>query len=193
MSAASRAVPVTSRTEWERQYRSGRWDYLAESEEDARYEAIVQRILASGSCDVLDIGCGSGVLRDRLGDRFTGRFVGVDWSHAALAARTPWPGESLVCGDASRLPLRHRFDTVVLSEVLYYLDQPGRAVARTLDLVAPGGELLVSLFQPSRRRHPGWHTLIGEIGAELGDAQRLVTTGGGRSWALHVLTPGGGS
>ncbi|MEV7982007.1 class I SAM-dependent methyltransferase [Streptomyces sp. NPDC086519] len=188
----ARQVPETSRDEWEDQYRSGRWDYLAERPEQARYTALCARIEAAGAESVLDIGCGTGVLRDCLGDRFRGRYVGVDWSHAALAGRTRRPRETLLCADASRLPLRGTFDAVVLSEVLYYLDEPLAAVRGMLDLVAPGGRLLISLYQPPADRHPGWHALIGALDRDVrslaGTAHELVTGAGRRSWRLYVLT-----
>jgi SAM-dependent methyltransferase len=192
----ARQVPDTSRDEWEDQYRSGRWDYLAERPEQARYTALRTRIEAAGATSVLDVGCGTGVLRDCLGDRFSGRYVGVDWSHAALAGRIRRPGETLLCADASRLPLRGSFDAVVLSEVLYYLDEPLAAVRRMLALAAPTGQLLISLYQPPADRHPGWHALIGELDRDVrslnGTAHELVTGGGSRSWRLYVLTRGAG-
>ncbi|QMU78216.1 class I SAM-dependent methyltransferase [Streptacidiphilus sp. PB12-B1b] len=189
---AVRQVPETSRDEWEEQYRSGRWDYLAGGPEQARYAALCEHILTAGAAAVLDVGCGTGVLRDCLGTRFTGRYVGVDWSHAALASRNCGPGETLICADASRLPLRGRFDAVVLSEVLYYLDEPLAAVRRMLDLVAPGGQLLISLYQPPADRHPGWHALMADLDRGVrslsGTAHQLVTGGGRRRWLLYVLT-----
>jgi SAM-dependent methyltransferase len=179
------------RTEWERQYRSGRWEYLAQPAEDARYRAIVNRIRRHAAASVLDLGCGSGVLRDHLGPAYTGRYVGIDWSVAAMAGRARSASELFVCADVTTLPLRGTFDVVILSEVLYYLDEPVRVVERAVDLVAPGGALLVSLFRPSPRRHPGWHALISRLDADLRaitDNSQEVTTEGGRTWSLHTLT-----
>ncbi|MFJ4851608.1 MULTISPECIES: class I SAM-dependent methyltransferase [unclassified Streptomyces] len=185
-------VPETTREEWNEQFRSGRWDYLTEGPEQARYVEIRNRVLAAGAASVLDVGCGTGVLRDCLGDAFTGRYVGVDWSHAALAGRIRRPGETLVCADASRLPLRGTFDVVVLSEVLYYLDEPAAAVDRMLGLVAPGGQLLVSLYQPPAERHPAWHALIAALDRvvrALSDTEyRLTTDDGRRNWLLYAIT-----
>ena len=186
-------VPQTSRAQWDEQYGSDRWRYLASPAEQARYAALAGRILAASASAVLDVGCGSGVLRDCLGARFSGRYVGMDWSRTALAARSRWPGEMLVCADAARLPLRGRFDTVVLSEVLYYLDDPVGAVHRLRRLVVAGGELLVSLYQPPADRHPGWHHLISGLDAAIsqlaGDSGALIGGAGQRSWQLHVLRP----
>ncbi|MEV7022795.1 class I SAM-dependent methyltransferase [Kitasatospora sp. NPDC093558] len=188
----ARQVPETSRDEWEDQYRSGRWDYLAEGPEQARYAALCDRIRSAGATSVLDVGCGTGVLRDCLGDGFTGRYVGVDWSQAALAARPPRPDETLICADAARLPVLGSFDAVVLSEVLYYLDEPLAVVRDLLGQVAPGGQLLVSLYQPPADRHPGWHALIRDLGRDVralpGTTHEQVTGGGRRSWLLYALT-----
>jgi SAM-dependent methyltransferase len=189
--SGARTVPQTSREEWDRQFRSGRWDYLADDPEQARYAALCKRILTKEATSVLDVGCGTAVLRDRLGAGFTGRYVGVDWSHAALAGRSRGPGETLICADASRLPLRGAFDAVVLSEVLYYLDEPLAAVRRMFALVAAGGQLLISLYQPPADRHPGWHALIADLDRDVrslpGTAHQLVTGGGSRNWLLYAI------
>lgn len=188
---ADPGVPQASRAQWDEQYGSDRWRYLSSPAEQARYAALADRILAASASAVLDVGCGSGVLRDCLGARFSGRYVGMDWSRTALAARSRWPGEMLVCADAARLPLRGRFDTVVLSEVLYYLDDPVGTVHRLRRLVVAGGELLVSLYQPPADRHPGWRHLISGLDAAVsrlaGDGGALIGDTGRRSWQLHVL------
>ncbi|MET9532187.1 class I SAM-dependent methyltransferase [Streptomyces sp. NPDC006649] len=185
-------VPRITRDEWNEQFGSGRWDYLAEGPEQARYAAICARIRTARAASVLDVGCGAGVLRDHLGDDFSGRYLGIDWSHTVLAKRIRRRDEWLLCADASRLPLRGSFDTVVLSEVLYYLDEPLSAIARMLDLVAPGGQLLISLYQPSADRHPDWHSLIADLDRDvraMGDtAHQLVTGHSRRNWLLHVIT-----
>lgn len=193
MTGGTRArVPETSREEWDEQFRSGHWDYLAARPERARYAEIRDRILAAGAMTVLDVGCGSGVLRDCLSEAFTGHYVGVDWSHEALARRGHRPGETLVCADASQLPLRGTFDVAVLSEVLYYLDEPVAAVDRMLSLVAPGGQLLISLYQPPADRHPGWHALIAALDQDVralsSTAHQLTTDDGRRNWLLYAIT-----
>jgi len=187
--------PRIERADWEHQYRSGRWDYLTQSAEDARYRAIVSQIRSSGAASVLDLGCGSGVLRDHLGADYTGWYVGVDWSVEAMTGRTRAAGDLFVCADVTALPLGGCFDAVVLSEVLYYVEDPVRVVERAVDLTAPGGVLVVSLFRPSAQRHPGWHALISRLDIDLRaitDSWQDVTADGSRTWSLHVLTMAGG-
>jgi 2-polyprenyl-3-methyl-5-hydroxy-6-metoxy-1,4-benzoquinol methylase len=186
------AAPVIERLEWDRQYRQGRWDYLREHEETARYRAISERLLARGATSVLDVGCGEGLLlRELDAASFDGRYVGVDWAHAALPA-APKAGRAFICADIERLPVRGRFDAVVLSEVLYYLDDPWTVTAELFSLVAPGGELMISLYHPSAERHPGWHGRISELAQRLtalsGVPPTIVTSTESRRWSLYALS-----
>ncbi|MBK6296437.1 MAG: class I SAM-dependent methyltransferase [Rhodoferax sp.] len=68
----------------EKRYASGRWDYMNDIAEAHRYSIIV------GGCEyctpperrVLDVGCGDGILQQRL--RYSG-YVGVDMNAAAIS------------------------------------------------------------------------------------------------------------
>ncbi|MBF9132216.1 class I SAM-dependent methyltransferase [Plantactinospora sp. S1510] len=185
-------VPTVGRREWNEEYRRGRWRYLGEPDEAARYQAIVARILTAGATEVLDLGCGEGLLARHLETAgFTGRYVGVDWAHSALPP-TGGPNRRFVCANLAQLPVRGQFAVVVLSEVLYYLDDPDRALAEALALVAPAGELVVSLYRPAAERHPGWHSLISDLATRLaglaGDQGALIGSAGHRRWSMHVVT-----
>lgn len=67
---------------------------------------------------VCDLGCGNGLLTNRLADP-TG-WVGVDWSLTALRA----VGVPRVCASAGQLPFRSgQFDLILSSELLEHLTQ----------------------------------------------------------------------
>lgn len=184
-----------SRAEWDHQYTDGRWAYLSNAREAPRYRALAERVTATRHDPaVLDIGCGECLLYGLLGGpAFPGRYLGIDWSAAALSKVRCGPGHSTVCADAGQIPVRVTFDVVVCSELLYYLSAPLAAVRGWLRLLNPGGELAISLFQPNAERHPGYHRHIRDLGQqlvhELG-ARRLapVTVDSGRrTWAMYVL------
>jgi SAM-dependent methyltransferase len=100
---------------------------------------------------ILDAGCGSGPLFAALRDR--GAIVtGFDKSAAMveLARRRLGDGADLRVADlGSRLPFPDgRFDDVIASLVLHYLEDWGPALAELRRVLKPGGRLLVSVDHP---------------------------------------------
>jgi SAM-dependent methyltransferase len=107
---------------------------------------------------VLSIGCGSGAFDAPVLDAVAGRsaavrYVGIDPNPvqcAAFAERLGGaPREGITvevrAGAFEATPIDEAFDLVHLTHCLYYLEAPGRAVGTALELVAPGGALLVFL------------------------------------------------
>src|ERR1700727_1926488 len=71
---------------WEAQYAAGRWDFLAQLSELARFSVLAGYIchLKPGGA-VLDTGCGQGVLLRRLPRSSYSRYVGIDLSASAIS------------------------------------------------------------------------------------------------------------
>lgn len=89
-------------------------------EEQAHRDWLAQQV-PSGS--VLDVGCGKGLIAERLGEEIT--YTGVDSSGAMLeAAREAHPGKSFVRADILDLPFDNReFLCVCCYEVVGHLDR----------------------------------------------------------------------
>src|SRR5262249_51993562 len=91
---------------------------------------------------ILDVGCGDGILLDRLGA----------WGHAEGIepdATTLGPGAShrtihLGPFDASFRP-EAPFDLVLFLDVIEHLDDPVAALTRARELLTPGGRIFVSV------------------------------------------------
>ena len=106
-------------------------------------EALAQRALASGG-RVLDVGCASGGLLARLGSA-TFR-AGIEPAAAAVAQARSVADEIHHGGVADDLPWAPAsFDVVVLADVLEHLPDPDAALARAVELVRPGGLVIVSV------------------------------------------------
>lgn len=104
--------------------------------------------------DVLEVGCGIGVLTEELAPR-ADHLLAVDVSTAAVerARRrvAGLPHVQVQVADVADAVPAGSFDLVVLSEVGYYLDRPtlDRVLADLRTRLAPGGTLLVCHW-----RHP---------------------------------------
>ena len=100
---------------------------------------------------LLDLGCGTGQLADRLQRELRGtRVVGCDFSVGMLAQaarrgrRVRW-----VRGDAQRLPFANgSFDAVTTTEAFHWFPDQRRALAECRRVLAPNGRLLLAAASP---------------------------------------------
>jgi ArsR family transcriptional regulator len=148
------------------------WDSLRAIEAPvARVEAALGAMLARPLGRLLDAGTGTGRMLELLAGS-AARAVGLDRSAEMLRiARIKLDaaglsGVDLHLGDILAAPFPDAtFDTLVLHQVLHYLDRPEVALEQAARLLAPGGQLLVvdygpheveALAQQFRHRHPGF-------------------------------------
>ena len=136
---------------WTREWQSGHWEYLEGIDQAARYSVLAGYAELVDHRSILDLGCGAGVLRQRVGHLDFERFVGVDPVAEAIEQARPLADErtEFRVGDAFLSDLG-QFDIVVSNEVLYTLPDPARELDRMRELIRPGGHLLTSNL-----RHPG--------------------------------------
>lgn len=151
ISSYESALTVPTVSDWTREYGTGHWDYLSGIDQLARYSIL------AGYCDrvdhdsILDVGCGAGIFRARIGHVDFQRYVGIDPVGAAIeqASRLADDRTTFLIGDVF-LPQLEQFEIVVCNEVLYALPLPARQLDRIRDLVRPGGHMLTSNI-----RYPG--------------------------------------
>jgi len=145
---------------WDAGYAAGEWDRMATVEESARYAVLGEYLhRACPSPSILDVGCGPGLLRERIQGAPFDRYVGVDVSAEAIRRAQHLADErtAFLVGNPAAAP-GGPFDVVVCNEVLYYLDDIAAFLAALGPVMAPGGHLLTSNW-----RHPGdrrLHTML---------------------------------
>ena len=180
---------------WEAQYAAGRWDYLAELSELARFSVLAGYIchLKPGGA-VLDTGCGQGVLLRRLPASCYSRYVGIDLSRSAISVAQEQANErsTFLAADCEEYSPAEQFDVIVFNEVLCCLRDPLATVERYARSLNPGGLLLVSLCTAAR----GSATILWGLKRAYAtvDEVRVVHSGRKVSWvctALRKETPGG--
>jgi SAM-dependent methyltransferase len=120
---------------------------------------------------VLDCGCGTAQVASFLalaGSRR--RVVGVDGTPASLAAADEFRGRAgirnlqLVRADLFELPLAPRsFRVVHCRGVVHHTADPLGATERVADLVAPGGILLLGIYESMGRRLHCWRRGLGKL------------------------------
>ena len=129
------------------------WGEFHQHRHEMRYDLVadeVRRFTPRGGT-ILDIGCGSCLVADRVAD-LDATYVGLDFPahHIAYARKRFVDAENrlqttFVRGDGEKLPLRpNTVDTVVLSEVIEHLMRPEFAVWEISRVLRPGGVLLMT-------------------------------------------------
>jgi SAM-dependent methyltransferase len=117
----------------------------------------------------LDIGCGNGyTVRWAARAATLGRAVGVDLSpEMILLARRlsrDLPNASFVAGEFPGVDLGGdaSFDAIFSMEAFYYFADPGAALSRVRDLLAPGGlfACVIDYYGENRASH-GWQEQMG--------------------------------
>lgn len=155
---------------------------LLDAEQLDRLRTALQ---ASPGDRVADLGCGLGLLGERLAQEIPGiapGFVGVDLALGALDAARRRVGSHWTAADLSSLPFASaRLDRLVAVDSLYFLPDPDldRAVAEAARVLVPAGRLvaLASELLPRGAERPPERTRLGRA---LDDA--------GFAWTAHDLT-----
>ena len=129
------------------------WGPYHQHRHEMRYDLVaaeVRRHHRSGDV-ILDVGCGSVLVADRILDLdafYVGLDFGghhIDYAAKKLAATRSRLRHSLARGDAERLPMADdTVDVVVFSEVIEHLLRPERAVWEIARVLRPGGRVVLT-------------------------------------------------
>lgn len=177
---------------WETQYAAGRWDFLGQLSELARFSVLAGYIchLKPGGA-VLDTGCGQGVLLRRLPSSSYSRYVGIDVSGSAISVAQKQQNErsTFLAADCEEYSPAEQFDVIVFNEVLCCLRDPLRTVERYARSLKSDGLLLVSMCTAAR----GSATILWRLKRSYAtvDEVRVFHSGRKVSWVCTALRPRG--
>lgn len=164
--ARVRAAMKRSRSNWIRtkawdwEFKHGKWDYIAEHEHDASYDAVIAHLKGGR---LLDLGCGSGGTRCYLAPHLSS-YVGLDYSAEAIgqleqrtAGLPPLThGQQFLVGDMTDRELLQRsggdFDIVLLHECINYVEAPRVPdfLRDLCHLLKPGGVVIIRIWERNR-------------------------------------------
>ena len=162
---SDRRILVSSRSLLDDEYARGRWAYLESLQELPRY-AVISAYCAHrrSAVSVLDLGCGTGVLRRWLRPELLADYVGVDLSEVAIecARREVKDVGTFVAADVATFAPSRRFDVIVFNEVLYYFADPGDILRRYASALENGGFFIISLWE-SPESDRAWRCAAGAV------------------------------
>ena len=150
--------------------RRARWRFADDFQQE-RNDVLMSLAPESGPLRALDLGCGTGIILDRLAERY-GTAVGLDVSEEMLAGYAPRPGHAvaLARGDMARLPFAAgSFDLVLCRSALHHMDDEVGVLREIARVLAPRGRLVLGepandnvLTRAARafvRRRPSYGTI----------------------------------
>ena len=104
-------------------------------------------LAALSAGQVVEFGGGTGVVTARLSAQHFAVHTDIAASMCAVAKRKL--GRPSICCDAEHMPIASAaFDTVIASEMIYYLQQPERFLLDAHRVLKPGGALLLCTPSP---------------------------------------------
>lgn len=117
--------------------------------ERRRAEIIIDLLNVNSISDVLDIGCGEGIMLSKIhAINNMVALYGIDISPTRISRALTNVSASLkVCSvtNISGLPLKHKYSNVICSEVLEHLPNPELALRNIYDVMLDGGKLIISI------------------------------------------------
>jgi 2-polyprenyl-3-methyl-5-hydroxy-6-metoxy-1,4-benzoquinol methylase len=182
---------------WDAQYQSGRWDYLAGSEEFIRYAVINSFLLRqNGPLSLLDVGCGEGLLLKNLGPQFVSKYTGLDLAQAALdKINTKRSGDQYIRTSIEDFVPAEKWDAIVFNEVLYYTADPVAQIRKFENALTHAGVMIVSIHKKPRfwaysnRCARRVRNYFSEAGYRIMDAVEIRKVFQGRRWEIYAVKP----
>jgi SAM-dependent methyltransferase len=182
-------IPVSKET-WESQYRTEGWKFLEHLNECSRYSIIIGYITKLKPCGaIIDVGCGEGVLFKRFKPYGYSKYLGIEISQEALSKLTQYQDNNTIFikADAETYEPAEDFDVIVFNEILYYFNDPIKAVNEYMPALKDDGIFIVSSYAASLRAI----SILKKLKTiyPLLDETRITHRASSKSWICSVFTP----
>jgi 2-polyprenyl-3-methyl-5-hydroxy-6-metoxy-1,4-benzoquinol methylase len=138
---------------WDKQYKSGQWENLKSDKESKRYYQIIDYLKKFGleNPSILDIGCGDGVLNERMKGFEYSYFQGLDFSKVSIeqAKKKQFPKAEFVSEDAVTFTPTRNFDAIIFNEAFYYIheSEKNNVLNRMLEHLNKDGIIITSIYR----------------------------------------------
>jgi len=138
------------------------WNYSTSEYERKKYGETLEAISGKKYNRILEIGCAEGVFTEKLAS-MAESILGVDISQIAIDRAiedNKYSNIEFQCVNIERTDLFGKFDLIICSEVLYYLDTPeriSRMMDRLVSLLENRGQILLvnmRLLSEDESGHP---------------------------------------
>lgn len=138
---------------WNKQYKSGRWKNLRSDKERERYSTIIEFIAKHGNNNpsVLDLGCGEGILCERMKNESYSSFVGMDFSSESIKQAVEKNLDKAVfkVADLHYFKPEQKYDVIVFNEAFYYVhdSEKAKVLQIMMDALTENGIIINSIYR----------------------------------------------
>jgi 2-polyprenyl-3-methyl-5-hydroxy-6-metoxy-1,4-benzoquinol methylase len=167
-------------------YKQGHWKPLRDIHELGHYSIIAGYFLflkKGGS--ILDIGCGEGILQERISNSNYSFYKGIDIAEEAIriAKAKENSNTGFECINLKEFSTEERFDAVIFNEALYYVGKQAEVVKKYSSFLKNDGIFIFSNFL-SQNNKICWSEI--ESSFPKYD-QTIITNIYEKSWVCKVL------
>jgi 2-polyprenyl-3-methyl-5-hydroxy-6-metoxy-1,4-benzoquinol methylase len=154
---AKKNLVKNSGERWDYKYEKGDWKWLKDVTELAHYSILAgyfQYLKKGGS--ILEIGCGEGLLQERIASSQYSKYVGIDISEAAIKIASVKEDEktTFIAVDMNKYVPTEKFDAIIFNESLYYVMNPAAVLIRYGAYLKPRGVFILSNFLNQDQKLP---------------------------------------
>jgi 2-polyprenyl-3-methyl-5-hydroxy-6-metoxy-1,4-benzoquinol methylase len=173
---------------WNKTYANGGWDHIRQIDEFGRYSVIAGYIQhAKNSEKILDVGCGEGILQERLCESKYSRYVGIDISRVAIerATRRRNGKSTFLISSIEGFDTSEKFDVIIFNECLYYFQDPLAILEKYKCFLEKNGVLIMSMYA-SDNTMKLWKMIDRRYSVE---DEVKVTNKEGVEWIVRFIIP----
>ena len=145
-----------SEAKWDNEWKQGQWNYMEKVAVERSRIAVIGgvfiQMFTHANASVLDIGCGEGSISDFLNNHQKSNYVGIDLSKEAILQALKVRGSPMTFIHAAAHLYRplNRFDVVVFSDVLYYVEYE-KVLRQYREYLNANGVVIISIFHMSEK------------------------------------------
>lgn len=117
-----------------------------------KFLTIINQYIKDG-IEVLDVGCGTGVVTNLFALKYNSNFTGIDFSKAALYAKDFANRNNITNVEFKKQDLfehnpNKTYDVIICQSVLTHIPEYVKAIEKLKTLLSPTGVIIVSIYNP---------------------------------------------
>lgn len=134
---------------WDNQFRDGKWNYLGSQSQMGHYLTIIGCIAGlKKKPNILDAGCGQGILLKYLDPINFNEYLGIDFSSEAIKQAKDYENNQINFSVSKIETWKSDkiFDIIIFNESIYYLENPIETLLEYDNYLSEGGFFIISIY-----------------------------------------------